>query len=226
MQRRLKIILDWKLWELRMLKLLSRLFLLSIVLWLFSCAAPRVEIPVYEGVDVREVLSSKNSISDIGTTFSIIFEKDESELRGEGVLNISRNGDLNLRVYSLGFLALEVTSEKGIIKSKPRIDRSKCRILTQGLRDCLFWWDIEDYEIDEKDGMYLLKNSSREIWLDRKTILPAKQAVFLEDGRELMIYYEDNEKAGDVWYPAKMRIELSKYSVTLKIKDISFVSSV
>jgi hypothetical protein len=209
-----------------MLKVLSRLFLLSIVLWLFSCAAPRVEIPVYEGVDVREFLSSKNSVSAIGTTFSIIFEKDESELRGEGVLNISRNGDLNLRVYSLGFLALEVTSEKGIIKSNPRIDRRKGRILTEGLRDCLFWWDIEDYEIDEKDDMYLLRNSSREIWLDRKTILPTKQAVFLEDGTELKIYYEDNEKVGDVWYPAKMRIELSKYSVTLKIKDISFVGSV
>jgi hypothetical protein len=193
---------------------------------LFSCAAPRVEIPVYEGVDVREVLNSKNSISVIDTTFSITFEKDEGEMRGEGVLNISRNGDLNLRVYSLGFLALEVTSEKGVIKSNPRIDKNKSRILTEGLRDCLFWWDIEDYEIDEKEGMYLLKNLSREIWLDRKTILPVKQAVSLENGRELIIHYEGNEKIGDVWYPSRIKIDLLKYSVTLKIKDILFNGSV
>src|SRR4030066_2469649 len=166
-----------------MLKVLSTLSLLSIIILLFSCAAPRVEIPVYEGVDVREVLNSKNSISVIDTTFSITFEKDEGEMRGEGVLNISRNGDLNLRVYSLGFLALEVISEQGVIKSNPRIDRSKTKILTQGLRDCLFWWDIEDYEVDEKDGMYHLKNFSREVWFDKKTKLPEKQKEPLENGR-------------------------------------------
>lgn len=210
-----------------MLKALSRLFSLSITLiFLFSCVTARVEIPVYEGIDVRDVLSLKNSISTIDATFSIIFEKDDSEMRGEGVLNISRNGDFNLRVYSFGFLALEVTSEKGIIKSNPRLDRSKGKILTQGLRDCLFWWDIKDFEIDKKDNAYLLKNLSREIWLDSKTILPIKQKVSLEDGRELNISYEDIEKMSDVWYPSKIKIDLSKYSVTLKIKEMSFPGAV
>ena len=209
-----------------MLKVLSTLSLLSIIILLFSCAAPRVEVPVYEGVDVKEFLDSKNSVSVIDTIFSITFEKDETEMRGEGVLNISRDGDLSLRVYSLGFLALEITSDKGIVKSTPRIDRIKGRILTEGLRDCLFWWDIKDYEINEKEGMYLLKNLSREIWMDRKTMLPIKQSVSLQDGRELIIHYEDIRKAGDIWYPSRIRIDLLKYSVKLKIKDISFNGSV
>ncbi|MFH0933064.1 MAG: hypothetical protein V1832_01945 [Nitrospirota bacterium] len=186
----------------------------------------RIEIPVYEGIDVRDVLSAKNSISAMDATFSIIFEKGDSEMRGEGVLNISRIGDLSLRVYSFGFLALEVTSENGMIKSNPRIDRNKSKILTQGLRDCLFWWDIQDFEIDEKDGMYLLRNFSREIWLDKKTILPIKQRVSLEDGKELRISYEDVEKMGDVWYPSTIKIELSQYSVTLKMREILFTSAV
>jgi len=209
------------------LRALLRLFLVSLgLILLFSCAPKRVEIPTYESVDVREVLSTKNKISTIDTTFSIIFEKDDSEMRGEGVLNISRNGDLNLRIYSFGFLALEVTSEKGVIKSSPRIDRSKTKILTQGLRDCLFWWDIQDYEVDEKDDVYLLKNSLREVWFDKKTILPIKQRVALENGRELYISYGDMEKMGDVWYPSKITIELSQYSVKLKIRDISFTGDV
>lgn len=210
-----------------MLKELSRLFSLSIALiFVFSCVTKRVEIPVYEGIDVRDVLSAKNNISAIDTTFSIIFEKDDSEMRGEGVLNISRNGDLSLRVYSFGFLALEVTSEKGMIKSNPRIDRNKGKLLTQGLRDCLFWWDIQNFDVDEKDGTYLLRNFSREIWLDKKTILPIKQRVSLDDARELHISYEDMEKMGDVWYPSTIRIELSQYSVTLKIREILFTSAV
>lgn len=205
-----------------MLRALSRLSLLSITLiFLCSCAPKRVEIPTYEGIDVREVLSAKH-ISTIDTTFSIVFEKDDSEMRGEGVLNISRNGDLNLRVYSLGFLALEVISENGAVKSNPRIDRNKTKILTQGLRDCLFWWDIQDYEVDEKDGVYHLKNLSREVWYDKKTVLPIKQRVTLENGRELSISYEDMEKMGDVWFPSTITIELSQYAVKLRIKEISF----
>jgi outer membrane lipoprotein-sorting protein len=205
-----------------MLRALLRLFLLSITLiFLLSCVPKRVEIPTYEDIDVREVLSTKN-ISTIDTTFSIVFEKDDSEMRGEGVLNISRNGDLNLRVYSLGFLALEVISENGVIKSSTRIDRNKTKILTQGLRDCLFWWDIQDYEVDEKDDIYHLKNLSREVWFDKKTILPIKQKVALENGRDLHMSYEDMEKTGDVWYPSVITIELSQYAVRLRIKDISF----
>lgn len=209
-----------------MLKIVSRLFLLSIILFLFSCAAPRVEMPVYEGIDVEDALRSKNSISAIEATFSITLEKDDIEIKGDGVLSIYRNGNLNLRVYSLGFLAFELMSENGTIKSVPAIDRDKGTILTYGLRECLFWWDIKDFEIDEKEGVYLLKNLSRKLWIDRRTMFPIKQTVFLEDGSELDIYYENPEKEGDIWYPSKIKIDLSKYSVTLKIKEISFFPDV
>lgn len=210
-----------------MLRALLRPALVSIALiFLFSCAPKRVEIPTYEGVDVKEVLSSRNTILAINTTFTIIFEKDDTEMRGEGVLNVSRNGDLNLRVYSFGFLALEVISKEGAIQSSPRIDRNKCRILIQGLRDCLFWWDIQDYDVVVKDGAYLLKNGLRDVWLDKRTILPLKQRVNLESGRELHISYEDMTKIGDVWGPSTIKIELSQYSVKLKIKEISFTGGV
>ena len=209
-----------------MLKAVSGLFLLSIILFLFSCAAPRVEMPVYEGIGVEDALRSKNSISAIETTFSITLEKDDTGMKGDGVLNISRNGNLNLRVYSFGFLAFELILENGIIKSVPVIDRNKVTILTYGLRDCLFWWNIKDFKIYEKEGVYLLKNLSRSLWIDRKTMFPIKQTVFLKDGSELNIQYGNPEKAGDVWYPSKIKIDLSEYSVTLKIKEISFVPDV
>lgn len=181
-------------------------------------------MPVYEGIDIKDVLSSKNNISKIETTLSIIFEQNNTRLKGDGVLNVSRNGDLSMRLYSFGFLVFEIISENGIIKSVPMIDRNEEMILTYGLRDCLFWWDIKDFEIEEKGNNYLLKNLTRKLWIDRKTIFPVKQIISLEDGREFNISYEKPEKAGDIWYPSKIRIELLNYSVTLKIKDISFCS--
>lgn len=209
-----------------MWKIVSKLFLVSIIIFLYSCAAKRVEIPVYEGVDVREALSSRNNISSIETTFSITFEKEDTEIKGNGILNIARNGNLSMRIYSFGFLAFEMRSENGIVKSIPAIDRNKGIILKYGLRDCLFWWDLKDFETDEKEDCLVLKNQDRELWLDKKTMFPKKQIIFLEDGRELNIYYDKPEKAGETWYPSKIRIELSKYAVTLKLKDISFASGV
>ncbi len=206
-----------------MSKIVSKLFLLSAVLFVFSCATKRVEVPVYEGVDVRDVLHSKNNISSIETRFSITFEKEDTEIKGDGLLNISREGDMNMRIYSFGFLAFELASENGIIRSSPVIDRNKGIILTHGLRDCLFWWDIKDFDVIENEKDYLLRNSSRKIWIDRRTMLPVRQTVSLEDGRELDISYENPEKTGDTWYPSKIRIELSRYAVVLRIKDISFI---
>jgi hypothetical protein len=82
---------------------------------------------------------------------------------------------------------------------------------------------MEDFEIEEKEDYYIIRNLTRTLWLDRKTMFPKKQIISLEENRQLNIYYENPEKAGDIWYPSRIRIELSKYAVTLKIKDISFI---
>jgi len=179
----------------------------------------RVEMPVYEGIDVKDVLYSKNTISAIETVFTIHLEKDDFGMKGDGFLSISKNGDLNLRVYSLGLLVLEVISEKGIIQSNPLLDIGKGKLLANGLRDCFFWWDIADSDIDEKKDMYLFKNQSRMLWINKKTILPIKQTICIDDGTELTIHYESPRKTGDIWYPSKIRMELPKYYVILKIKE-------
>jgi hypothetical protein len=177
-------------------------------------------------MDVGEALYMKERISAIEAEFSITFYRDDSKRSGDGVLTISKYGDLNLRVYSLGFLAFELTSEHGIIKSIPVLDRTKREILTYGLRDCLFWWDIKDYEIDEQEDMYLIRSFPRKLWVDRKTMLPVRQSVQLEDDsdRELWFYYEEPQKMGDVWYPSTIRIELSRYSLTLEFDEMLFSS--
>ena len=206
-----------------MLKIVWKLFLLSILFVLFACAPKRVELPSYEGVDLKNVLASKKNISAIETRFSIIFEKDDTEMKGDGALNILQTGDMKMRLYSFGFLAFELSSQNGIIKSKPVIDRTKGMILTDGLRDCLFWWDITDFDTREKEGNFILSNSTRQVWIDGKTMLPVRQIISLDDGRELNIFYENPEKTGDTWYQSKIRIELAKYAVTLKIKDMLFI---
>lgn len=207
-----------------MSRIVSALFLISTAFLLFSCAAKRVAMPVYQGVDVRDVLTAKNTISSIETTFSVAFEKEETEIRGDGFLNIRKNGDLLMRIYSFGFLAFEMASQDGVFRSNPVVDRTKGTILTYGLRNCLFWWDLSGQIIEENENDYILRDQARMLWLDKKTVFPKKQVISLEDGRELSIIYENPENNGDRWYPSKIRIELSRYAVTLRIKEISFIS--
>ena len=203
------------------------LFLISIVLLSTACAARKIEkmeLPSYEGRAFREVLSERSGIRDIETKFSVLFEKKDSETRGDAALDISQTGDMSLRVYSMGFLAMELTSRDGSVKSIPSLDRSKKLILTRGLRDCLFWWDIRDFSLIEENGYYLMESPDREIWIDKKTFLPARQNIYFEDGKVLNVYYDNPAKENDIWYQSKIRIEFLQYAVTFTIKHMSFKS--
>ncbi len=202
------------------------LFLISLVVLSASCAARKIEkpLPSYEGKAFREVLSERNGIRSIETKFSVLFEKKDSEVRGDAALDISQTGDMSLRVYSMGFLAMELSSRDGLVKSNPALDSGKKLILTRGMRDCLFWWDIRDFKLAEENGYYVLESPDREIWIDKKTFLPARQNIYFEDGRVLNVYYDNPTSEDDVWYQSRIRIEFLQYAVTFTIKHMSFKS--
>lgn len=206
-----------------MWKNVSKLFLVSVFLTLCSCAVKQPRLPDYTTTNLQEVLSSRNAISSIETTFSIVFEKDDTEMKGDGALTLFKNGDLSMRIYSFGFLAFEMSSNGGIIKSNPPVDRNRSIILSAGLRDCMFWWDIGNFHMEEDEIGYTLENMTRSLRINKKTMLPEKQTVSLLDGRELLIIYENPHYDGVAWYPSKIRVELARYAVTLKIREMSFL---
>jgi hypothetical protein len=206
------------------LKIVSKLSWVSIIVFLVSCAPKRIEVPFYEGRPFREVLSGLNDISEIDAKLSLAFEKSDAEIKGDAALHVSRDGDMSLRVYSLGFLAMELTSENDVVRSNPHLDKSKAMILTQGIRDCLFWWDVRDSAVEDDGEYFIIKNSVRRVWIDKKTFLPKRQKIFFDEGKELTIYYDTPARENDIWYQSKIRIELSKYSVTLAVQKITFKS--
>lgn len=181
-------------------------------------------MPSYEGQDFSSLLASRSRVSDIETRFSIVFEKNDSEIRGDGALDISRGGDMSLRIYSLGFLAMELTSADGVVKSSPHLDRNKTVILTQGLRDCLFWWDVPNYRLEEDAENFVLKNSERELWISKKSFLPVKQRLYLADGRVLRVSYDQPTFENGEWYQSRIRIELARYAVVMNIKNMLYKS--
>lgn len=200
---------------------LSALCFLCSFFWLLaSCSTKRVEVPTFEGLDPREEIAKKEALQSIHSTFSIEFERDGGIVRGDAALQVTPE-TLELRVYSLGFLVAEVVSNGEVTKSDPPIDRNRIALLVDGLRNSFFWWSIRNYEIREEEKTYRLANSWRRLYVDKKTLMPEKQIIELEDGRELEVFYEDPNLIGEIWFPSKMRIGLSRHSVSLKIKTLS-----
>ena len=197
--------------------------ILCILFFLFlSCSTKRVEIPTYEGIDPREELAKRDNIKSIRSTFSIEFERDGGVIKGDAVLQLTPEA-LTLRIYSLGFPVVEVISNETITKSDPPMDRNRIEMLVDGIRNSFFWWSIKDYAIEESEKTYRLSNSWRRLFLDKRTLLPDKQIIELEDGKELNILYEEPDQIGGVWFPSKMRIGLSRYSVSLRIKTLTVI---
>jgi len=203
-------------------KSFSRLFFYSVIVFAAACAPTKVEMPLLDERGLDAVIAERKSIERIDATMSVVFEKKDSEMYGDAVLDITRSGDLHLKVYSLGILGMDLSSIKGVVKSTPRLDKDKTVILTQGLRDSLFWWDLQDYAIREEGDYLVMQNDTRSVWLDRKSLLPGKQRINFGDGKQLTVMYDSPVRQGGIWYQSKMRIELQRYAVTLTVTEISF----
>ena len=199
-----------------------KLFFVSIILLVSACAPKKIEMPAAEQRSIDVVLAERRSIERIDAAMSVVFEKTDSEMYGDAVLDIAKDGDLHMKVFTLGILAMDLTSKKGLVKSTPKLDKNKIAILTQGLRDSLFWWDLTDFTIQAENDQLILQNATRQVVLDRKTMLPQKQKISFDDGKQLTVFYDNPAQAKGVWYQSKMRIELSRYTVTLTVREISF----
>ncbi len=199
----------------------SRLLSAVCCLLLVSCATKRIEIPVYEGVDPGEVLAAKENIKYLESTFRLEFERGGSVMKGDAVLRLTPDS-VDLQVYSLGFLVGEVTSNGTVMRSNPPLERSKLLMLIDGVRNSFFWWSLKDADIREEHDSYRVSNSWRRLFLNKKTMMPEKQIVELEGGKELVVDYEEPGLIDGIWFPSRMRIKLSGQSLDLRIKTLSF----
>jgi hypothetical protein len=201
---------------------LSVSFILCAVLSLLftSCATKKLEIPTYEGVDPKVILAEREHIKMLESTFSIEFEKEGSVMKGEGALRLTPDS-LDLQVYSFGFLVAEVSSNSTATSSNPPIDRNKLSLLVDGLRNSFFWWSVKNPEIRDDHGTYRVSNSWKKVFIDKKTMMPLRQTIELDEGRQLDVIYKEPAFMDGVWFPSKMRIALSYQSVNLTIETLS-----
>lgn len=212
--------------------LLATRYSLLVIFLLFSvsCAPKQVEMPSYEGFGLNEILPALKDIKAIKATMSVVYEKQDSSMSGDAVLNVS-NDSLNFRIYHLGFLAGEIQEDRGIIRSNPRLNRNESTILVDGLKNSFFWWNMQDYTIHESEDMYVLRNSYRKIIISKDTLLPVKQTIELYNGEKLNIFYDLPQRADadssfltssiPLWYQSRLKIEFRDQIVMIRVQSYS-----
>lgn len=201
-------------------KVFSALIAVPLLL-LVSCGTKRISPPEYPGMDPREALSRWYEIESIRSTFAIEFDRDGETLRGDAVLRLGPTG-LDLQVYSLGFLVAEVVADGNSVRSTPPADRNRLTMLADGLRNSFAWWTVRAYELREDEDWYRIWNSWRRLFLNKRTLLPERQVIELEDGRELEVIYGEPEEISGTWFPGRIRIVLGRYAATLHLRTLSF----
>jgi hypothetical protein len=188
-------------------------------------------MPSYEKVSLNEALAELKKTTTIDAVLSVEYEKDDIMMSGDAALMLSEN-KLDLKLYYLGFLYGEVKEENGVVKSKPLLNRNKSILLVEGLKNSFFWWNIKDYTISEKEDMYELKNSTRQILISKKTMLPVQQIIKINNTDELKISYDSPAKIKtdeanspnpplSQWYQSHLKIEFKKYLVRIEVKSYS-----
>lgn len=221
-----------------MLKSLSKtykgvflLILLISLIFIPSCSYRYAQVPnLSDEISLDDMLKRLNSINDIEAVLSVEYESSDNSMSGDALLKMSKDS-LNLRIYYLGFLVGEVSEKEGIIMSNPKLSRNKSAILIDGLRNSLFWWYIEEYTRLDGEDLYILENSFKRVFIDKKTFLPIRQTVELRDGERLEILYEipkrveESEKDTffELWYNSKITFKLKNHIATIKIKNLKIL---
>lgn len=189
-----------------------------------------------EGVGLKDVLSRLGEIKFIEAVLEVDYEKDGGTMSGDGALRLSKD-NLTLRMYYRGFMVGEVMENEGVVTSNLKMNKTRSKLLVEGLKSGFFWWNIMDYAVEDDGDVYVLKNYSRKITVNKKTLLPLKQMVEFDNGEVLDIYYDTPAKAVEdekgesgqspilkivdrpLFYQSGLRIELGKNAVKVKIKS-------
>lgn len=187
---------------------------------LMSCSAKNIMMPSFEGIELKDVLAEKGNIRSLKSTFSIEFDNNGDSLKGEAVLRLTPEA-LDLQVYSHGFLVAEVTSNKDLTKSVPALDSKRLAMLVTGLRNSFFWWPVKDYYIEDRTDNYHVSSPLRMVIINKKTMLPEKQFLDTEDGRQIEVLYADPDFVEGIWFSTKLQIEMGNKAIELKVKTLS-----
>ncbi|MCE5311880.1 MAG: hypothetical protein LLF86_01870 [Nitrospiraceae bacterium] len=201
-------------------------FLIIATILLSSCSIKKPALPDMTGVSFSQYMARLNDIQSINASMGMGYEAGEITMSGDAALELT-GSSLDMRIYHLGFLAAEIKEQNGVVNSKPRLSRDRALLLVDGIKYGFFWWRLNGFDLSETDTAFILANPSRKVVVDKKTYLPIEQTIFLDNGGQAVIHYQNPQKTdndADVksdlsWYQSEMTLKYKKHTVTTYIRS-------
>lgn len=201
---------------------------LFILFCLASCAKRHVSMPDFTDTNLDTLLIELSQISSIEATLEVEFDKGDVFMNGDMFLKADEN-NLIVRVYYLGFPVGEIVEHNGVIKNTMKISKSRGQMIANGLKRSLFWWKNPFIQKIDNEETYTLLSKGIEIIIDKKTLLPIRQTVTLENGESLDIMYseprqiEEGKRVGGLtdWYQSVVKLSYQNYRASSKVNRLT-----
>ncbi len=209
----------------------SSLSIIAIILLIITLScAKRLTFSPEQRLTPEEYLQELKKIKNMKFIFSINLKRNDETISGDASLKI--NGEeTKLSIYSMGFLISEIKTEGNSIEMKGKnLNKEKAILLIEGLRNTFMWWNIEEMEIQKIDDTVILRNSWRKVFLERRSLIPFQQYIYLDRSFTISILYSEPEKISAInnidslYFPSKINITIPKNGeIIMKVKEIEIL---
>jgi hypothetical protein len=196
---------------------------------LFISCAPKVITPVPpqygEAFSLDEIVSKVGDDIQVLKAIADIRIEKNNELYDQinASVIVKRPDSAHMRMYKFGMLVSDIVMKDGSLHILTGKSDKKTGELINEFFHAVFWWDgLERGAMYREGDAYIIKINNKEIRLDRATLLPLSQEIYLLSKIIHITYTEPHDYDG-FWYPSKMGISVDdlrfKVSIDKLIKN-------
>ncbi|KJU86865.1 hypothetical protein MBAV_000944 [Candidatus Magnetobacterium bavaricum] len=197
------------------------LLLLSSCAWIQKLKGTKTVDHKPHDITLNELLRRLDSVAKISGTVEISIKTSKQTLSGNASIVLDDSG-FQINVYSLGFLAGEFSQKDGQLKSSPEMDDADKELFARVIREGLLWWKFDDLITSDLDDWLILKTPGRVVVLNKTTLAPAKQSLYIDDENIMSIVYKDTVWTDGIAYPSRIDANLGDNALSIKVEAIRF----
>ncbi|MEO5356205.1 MAG: hypothetical protein H7844_02780 [Nitrospirae bacterium YQR-1] len=188
---------------------------------LLSCVKS-VPVPdYYEKITFDEFISRLRTIRQIKGTADISMKTKDVYLSGMASMKLSPNG-YEVKVFSLGIPVGEFGEYDGRFYNTLKLKPQDGHLISLCIKEGLFWWNNNVKNVINSGKQLVIKQPRQDMILDKESLKPIEQFIYLSGDATLHIVYEDVRWVGGIWYPDGIVATLGDYKFTIAMEDVKF----
>jgi hypothetical protein len=201
-------------------------YCLLLTAYCFIGCAPKAIAPVppqyREELTLAEIVSRASDDVQVLKAIADIRIEKNSELYDQ--INASvifqRPDRAHMRMYKFGMLVSDIVMKDGELYVLTGNKDTKLAGLIEEFLYAVFWWDdVEGGVLSREQDAYIIRTVSKEIYLDKATLLPVRQDISLS-GKTVHVKYAEPQNYEGFWYPSKLEISVDDLRFSVKIDKL------